>query len=1298
LSGTYGDFTFNEATGAWTYDLDNTRAATQALRDGETVYDRLTVTSIDSTQTSIDVKVNGSNDTAVISGSATGTVTEAGGLNNATAGTPSASGTVNVTDVDSGQAGFKIPNSLSGTYGDFTFNEATGAWTYDLDNTRAATQALRDGETVHDRLTVTSTDDTQKVIDVTVNGTNDAPETSDVVINEIKEDSGGRLITQAELLAHATDIDSAALTATNLQISSGNGTLLDNGNGTWTYTPAPNDDNAVSFSYNVTDGLADTNGSASLGIKAVADAPSLKIESSSPTDTGFIKYTWANSSNVNSLNITTNGNGENPDTLQSKIDNTKVTPTIENELVTNIESIGTNAVPQGTASLQTGYIYLEAGTAYKFSGYGDDSIKITVGTTFSVGTTWGAGNSGKFSSTFTPITTGYYEIKIYHSNSNGPGNYDVNLNDINLSTTNYELYQKVTDITASGIQLSPLDPGGFYAGFNLNHGNEDTPIALSKITANLVDTDGSETLHITVSSIPEGAVLSDGIHTFTSSIGHTSTDVNGWNLSTLTITPPQNFNGNFSLQVTATSTESSNGDSASNSGTINVEVYSVNDTAIIGGTATGTVTEAGGLNNATLGTPSASGTLTVTDVDSGQAGFQIPNNLSGTYGTFTFNAATGAWTYALDNTRAATQTLKAGDAVLDTLTVTSTDGTQKVIEVTVNGSNDTAVIGGTATGTVTEAGGLNNATVGTPSASGTLTVTDVDSGQAGFQIPNSLAGTYGTFTFNAATGAWTYALDNTRAATQALKAGDAVLDTLTVTSTDGTQKVIDVTVNGSNDAPVAVNDSIHLPQSSLLSGLSAEFYNYNEKTSGGNLTNLTQIEEYINANNPNATFTSNVLNYAYGSGNLGGTGKLENWIKGNSSNLVFYNQQSTGDAIVKLQGNVTLAAGTYNFRITSDDGYTIRIDGVVVAQVNANQSPKTTTHESFKIATGGSHDIEIIYWDQGGEFVFQPALRMGSGEYSYLGQSAFPTNYQSGVEGGNYVYQLSVAELLANDTDVDTSRSNLQITGVSNPSDGGTVTLNNGIITFTAPPDFDGKATFTYSLSDGSGEQSSAVVTLVNEKPVLDLDNKSDLPFTFNATESNGDQISGNLNVAEAGKDIIGKNHNETLHGDSHDNEIFGKDGDDTIYGGDGNDLIFGGNGNDIINGGDGNDEMTGGGGQDIFAFESTKSGSIPTIDTITDFKLDLKNDDSSDNDILDLTQLFKDHTLNEDNLDSLLQISTINNPETNQTDTVIKVDSDGKGPSETIVLSGVDVVDAYGTSDSSEIVSLMLAANLIVV
>ena len=72
----------------------------------------------------------------------------------------------------------------------------------------------------------------------------------------IAEDSGARLITQAELLANASDVDGPQLTATNLTIATGNGSLVDNGDGTWTYTPALNDDSSVSFSYTVTDGTS----------------------------------------------------------------------------------------------------------------------------------------------------------------------------------------------------------------------------------------------------------------------------------------------------------------------------------------------------------------------------------------------------------------------------------------------------------------------------------------------------------------------------------------------------------------------------------------------------------------------------------------------------------------------------------------------------------------------------------------------------------------------------------------------------------------------------------------------------------------------------------------------------------------------------------------------------------------------------------------------------------------------------------------------------------------------------------
>src|SRR6185295_45175 len=106
-----------------------------------------------------------------------------------------------------------------------------------------------------------------------ITAVNDAPVTTPVTLAASAEDSGPRLITQAQLLANASDVDNPSLTAGNLQITSGGGSLDNNGDGTWTYHPASNDDTAVTFSYGVSDGTATVATTATLDITAVNDAP-----------------------------------------------------------------------------------------------------------------------------------------------------------------------------------------------------------------------------------------------------------------------------------------------------------------------------------------------------------------------------------------------------------------------------------------------------------------------------------------------------------------------------------------------------------------------------------------------------------------------------------------------------------------------------------------------------------------------------------------------------------------------------------------------------------------------------------------------------------------------------------------------------------------------------------------------------------------------------------------------------------------------------------------------------------------
>ncbi|MCA9128695.1 MAG: cadherin-like domain-containing protein, partial [Planctomycetales bacterium] len=114
---------------------------------------------------------------------------------------------------------------------------------------------------------------------INITAVNDIPTTTPVTLMAIAEDSGVRTITQAELLANAYDLDLDPLTATGLSINIGLGTLVDNGDGTWGYTSAANDNTAVTFTYTVTDGTYVVAGLATLDITPVDDAPITAPES-----------------------------------------------------------------------------------------------------------------------------------------------------------------------------------------------------------------------------------------------------------------------------------------------------------------------------------------------------------------------------------------------------------------------------------------------------------------------------------------------------------------------------------------------------------------------------------------------------------------------------------------------------------------------------------------------------------------------------------------------------------------------------------------------------------------------------------------------------------------------------------------------------------------------------------------------------------------------------------------------------------------------------------------------------------
>ncbi|WP_187992283.1 tandem-95 repeat protein [Vibrio harveyi] len=246
----------------------------------------------------------------------------------------------------------------------------------------------------------------------------------------------------------------------------------------------------------------------------------------------------------------------------------------------NVQDTSSYATAANEAVLVTGLVYLEAGTSYDFTGRADDSLAITVGGSLVDEARWGNAQGTITGGAFVPTVSGFYPLEIYHHNQSGPGNFnvDVSINGqapVNLSNSNLVVVSDVNALDATDIRTSALQEVNgveVYETYQVNEGPQDTAIPLSEIRANLNDTDGSESLEVTLKGIPVGAVISDGTNSITIASAD-AVDVTGWALDGLTVTPPAGSHDDFTITVTATATEESNGDTADSTATINVVVH-----------------------------------------------------------------------------------------------------------------------------------------------------------------------------------------------------------------------------------------------------------------------------------------------------------------------------------------------------------------------------------------------------------------------------------------------------------------------------------------------------------------------------------------------------------------------------------------------------------------------------------------------------------------------------------------------------------------------------------------------------
>lgn len=229
-----------------------------------------------------------------------------------------------------------------------------------------------------------------------------------------------------------------------------------------------------------------------------------------------------------------------------------------------------------------------------------------------------------------------------------------------------------------------------------------------------------------------------------------------------------------------------------------LKITGVNDAAVIAGTKTASLTET---NDVLL----ATGKLTVTDLDAGQAFFNTSTSPSqGKYGSFSISTD-GTWSYS---TSSAQDQFVQGVNYLDKFTVSTMDGTQSTVTITITGTNDTPVIDfdNKLIGQVTEDGVASTST-GSQVATGNIKATDLDGTSLTYttDTPNTEFGYFSV----ASNGTWKYVLNNYKA--QSLGINDSITETLNIKVSDAfgasSSESITITVTGANDAPIITSKS-----------------------------------------------------------------------------------------------------------------------------------------------------------------------------------------------------------------------------------------------------------------------------------------------------------------------------------------------------------------------------------------------------------------------------------------------------------------------------------------------------------
>lgn len=390
------------------------------------------------------------------------------------------------------------------------------------------------------------------------------------------------------------------------------------------------------------------------------------------------------------------------------------------------------------------------------------------------------------------------------------------------------------------------------------------------------------------------------------------------------------------------------GNGAQTTQTVTITIVGTNDAPIIdeaGSDTTGAVTE-------DAADPTTSGTLVWGDADTRDEHTWTVTQ-PGQYGELTIND-NGEWVYELDSRKA--DHLPAGETATDIIIVKVDDGnggwdTQEIV-ITITGTNDVPVIEDTtvAAGLVKEAG---HQEAGIPSVAGQLVASDADDNavltwslkDADNNDALTLQGVYGSITLNAQTGEWTYTLNNDADVTEKLNVGDTETEVFKAYVSDGQGGVVEqnitVTVEGTNDAPVASADTDTVVEAGVETGGNDPFTGAKAQATGNVLDNDTDVDEGDKA-------TLAVDGFYLGTDTSGAASEAGSPVDGKYGSLVLnadgtytYTLADDSTEVQALQAGAT-ATETFTYIVIDEHGATHQ-NTLTITITGTNDAPTITS-------------------------------------------------------------------------------------------------------------------------------------------------------------------------------------------------------------------------------------------------------------------------------------------------------------------------------------------------------------------